>query len=615
MEGETEEYIVTGTWHPSFLKRNGGAMAAILDATMPARPVDRLPLIDDLTILVGTDQVTDLLKVGTRNAWQRILRATPPETRSHWTAKDWARKLGHLTDFGIRAPNRLFSLYRVLAQRPDFPSIGRMRAWGEPRWRSLLRRIGCDPRLAGTITSLILDRSELPSGPLTSHLYGRLGYSRGHQGRPTSHDVLPEHVEGLKWRFQQLAAFRCTLEIQPGSTTCQSCPVRSFCRAYRKTQHPRRRFKTGFVDLFAGPGGISLGLSRAGLQLICAIEKDPHSADTLYLNHSEASESEILCVDLKRILRTPEILAPFRGIPVVAGGPPCQAFSMARRHSNADWRDPRRRLVFDFVKVAQQLDPLVVLMENVPGIQNAQEGEALASILRAFGRAGFAVSYRLLKATSFGIPQTRSRVFFIGVNRNRVKGAEKVLLRILRGIESASRSAGRLTVRQALSGLPRIMPGSGGFVITKRAPGRPTKYSRTMSKGSRLIFNHETRMHNPRDLAIFRELRWGETARKFEARNPGRVPYNLDSFGDKYRKLHPGKPSPTIPSHLKRDANSFVHPFVSRGITPREAARLQSFPDEYIFLGGMGPSFVQIGNAVPPLLAEVLGREIAKAVF
>jgi DNA (cytosine-5)-methyltransferase 1 len=267
------------------------------------------------------------------------------------------------------------------------------------------------------------------------------------------------------------------------------------------------------------------------------------------------------------------------------------------------------------VKVAQQLDPLVVLMENVPGIQNAQEGEALASILRAFGRAGFAVSYRLLKATSFGIPQTRSRVFFIGVNRNRVKGAEKVLLRILRGIESASRSAGRLTVRQALSGLPRIMPGSGGFVITKRAPGRPTKYSRTMSKGSRLIFNHETRMHNPRDLAIFRELRWGETARKFEARNPGRVPYNLDSFGDKYRKLHPGKPSPTIPSHLKRDANSFVHPFVSRGITPREAARLQSFPDEYIFLGGMGPSFVQIGNAVPPLLAEVLGREIAKAVF
>src|SRR5439155_25005392 len=113
-------------------------------------------------------------------------------------------------------------------------------------------------------------------------------------------------------------------------------------------------------------------------------------------------------------------------------------------------------------------------------------------------------------------------------------------------------------------------------------------------------------------LAIFANLRWGETARDLDARIPGSIPYRLESFGDKYRKLDPTKPSPTIPSHLKRDANGFIHPFVPRGITPREAARLQSFPDEYIFLGGSGPSFVQIGNAVPPLLARALGREIVK---
>jgi DNA (cytosine-5)-methyltransferase 1 len=348
--------------------------------------------------------------------------------------------------------------------------------------------------------------------------------------------------------------------------------------------------------------------------MVCAVDRDRHSADTLYLNHNNSHESAILCRDVKGILRDPELIASLQGVPIVAGGPPCQAFSMARRHSNADKRDPRRRLVIDFVRVAKRLNPIVVIMENVPGIRNAQNGEAFESILRAFRRAGFAVGHRTLNAAEFAVPQKRERVFFMAVNRIRVRDADELLDRVVREVDRLVRGITAPTVRQALCGLPRLIPAHGALVINGSAPGRATSYAKQLSNGSSFIFNHTSRPHNARDIGIFTDLRWGETARKFEARNPGRIPYSVSSFGDKYRKLHPGKPSPTIPSHLKRDANSFIHPFVPRGITPREAARLQSFPDDYVFLGGFGPSFVQIGNAVPPLLAEALGRAVAQAL-
>ena len=600
--------------HAEFLKRNSDMIVGILEATLPGKAPSRLPLVDELTILVATHQLGTLLSVRSFRGWKHLLEASPPEARAAWTAQDWKRVLRGRHTADAKAPHQLSSLYREIVRRPDFPLLRKCLRWGGPRWRRLLRRIGANQDLAGAVTALILDRSELPSGPLTSQLYWRLGYTKRRHGRPTEHDVAPRDVDRLKWLFQTLAASKCTPQLEPGSTACAGCPVRSFCRAYRRTQARTDPPARGFVDLFAGPGGLSLGLTRAGFQMVCAVDKDRHSTDTLYFNHHTAPESTILRRDVKGILRDPELLASLRGVQVVAGGPPCQAFSMARRHSNADRRDPRRRLVFDFIRVARRLNPIVVLMENVPGIQNAEDGAAFESILRAFKRAGFAVDHRLFNAAAFGVPQNRARVFFIGINKERVGNAEDLLERMGRYLDSLVPENNAPTVRQALCGLPRVIPGEGALVTSRWAPGRSTDYAKRMSNGGSFIFNHQRRPHNRRDLCIFAELKWGETARKFEARNPGRIPYSLVSFGDKYRKLHPGKPSPTIPSHLKRDANSFVHPFVPRGITPREAARLQSFPDDYVFLGGFGPSFVQIGNAVPPLLAEALGRAVAEAL-
>ncbi len=597
--------------HAAFLRRNGEALAAVLDAAFPDQGPVTGPLVDELTILVGSRRLSTQL--GRRNLarWRSWLRGHPPERRRLFTLADWRRASRSLERTDPEAGRRLFLLYQRLGARADYPGLAAMRRWGYRRWQSLLVGAGCDPSLAASVTSILLCRRELPGGPCISQIYWRLGYPCDTGGLPTRVAVRSSDRARLRRGFVALATEQCLPDLEPGPRACLHCPVRRFCSAYRSSLSKNGTQRSSpFVDLFAGPGGLSLGLASAGMRPVLVVEKERRAADTLYLNHPEIGDGVLLCDDVRRLVRDGSTLARYAGIPVVAGGPPCQPFSLARRHSRADRRDPRRNLVYDFVRAARRLDPLVVVMENVPGIQNARDGNASRSVVRAFSRAGFLTVSKTLNAAEYGVPQARVRVFFIGVNRRRVKAPEPVLEHIVHELDAQRQTAPGPTVRIALCRLPERPPGSGQMVDRSRFRGRPSRYLRSLGPGQPLVFNHTSRPHNARDLRIFRELRWGETAEGLEIRRPGMIPYRLDSFADKYRKLHPDRPSPTIPSHLKRDANSFVHPFECRGITPREAARLQSFPDDYFFLGGFGPSFVQVGNAVPPILARALGRAV-----
>jgi DNA (cytosine-5)-methyltransferase 1 len=350
------------------------------------------------------------------------------------------------------------------------------------------------------------------------------------------------------------------------------------------------------------------------MQLKLAVEMDQWAADTIYLNHPEAPRGVVALHDVTKLADNATELARYHHVDVVAGGPPCQPFSMARRHSGADRVDSRRYLFRAFLEVAAKVEPRVVIMENVPGMLNAAGGRILKALEAEFAEAGFLLGHKLLSASSYGVPQNRSRVFFIGVHKKRNLEPAKLLETILSSLDHGKHHGPGVTSAQALSGVPRNPANGGGLVVRRTSRGRRTRYARTLQRPGRILYNHETRPHNPRDIQIFDELGWGETARELEARKPNTIPYQLDSFGDKYRRLHPNKPAPTIPAHLRRDANSFVHPFVPRGITPREAARFQSFPDDYVFLGGQGPSFVQIGNAVPPLLAKAVGSAVVQAL-
>ena len=357
---------------------------------------------------------------------------------------------------------------------------------------------------------------------------------------------------------------------------------------------------------------MSLGFCLAGFRERAAVELDINAADTLYFNHPELGRRGILVCDAEQLAVDPWFLKENKGIPVLVGGPPCQPYSIAHRHNHPDEKDERRFLFRPFLQMARALRVRLVIMENVPGIRTAANGGTLPNVEEEFNRGGFEMDHRVLDAAEYGVPQHRKRVFFIGVSRAFYRDPSTVMESFWSALESmkASKPA---TVGQALSGLPRIEAGEGGMVVRRR-PGNRTSLGRTLTGGAKFAYNHEARPHNPRDIRIFKLLKRGEPAWRLEARMPGTIPYQTESFGDKFRKLHVNEPSPTIPAHLSRDANSFVHPSVPRGITCREAARLQSFPDDYVFLGGFGKSFKQTGNAVPPLLAKAVAKAVLAVI-
>ena len=586
--------------HSAFLKRNGNLLRALL-ATEGRVPRRTLPFIQRLLVFVATERPPELID---GRVLRGLRRAFSRRYLSNIDEAFWRKALS--PSVGEDAPRRVARLLEILTKRDDFPTLDAMTRWGLPKWEELFSRIRMDEREARTFVSLALERDEyLPAGDPYERVYRRLGLKVDQDGIPKRLAFAPEDSRELRWQLAALAHGRCTEELEPGSEDCQDCPALRFCQKARSKMFVKREGPE-FIDVFAGGGGMSLGFSMAGFREKATVELDLHAADTLYYNHPEVGRRGILRCDAEELVSDPWFLEENRGIPLLVGGPPCQPYSMAHRHNRPDEQDARRFLFRPFLQMARALQVRVVIMENVPGIQTAGSGNTLPAVTEEFNRAGFEVGHKVLDAADFGVPQHRRRIFFVGVSRAHHKEAAKALDRFWTSVE-CQRVASQVTTAEALSGIPRIKAGEGGLAVRKR-PGKRSSHSRGVDNGARYALNHEARAHNARDIRIFKLLKRGEPAWKLEERMPGTIPYQTESFPDKYRKLRLDEPAPTIPAHLSRDANSFVHPHIPRGITCREAARLQSFPDDYVFLGGFGPAFIQTGNAVPPLLARAVAR-------
>jgi DNA (cytosine-5)-methyltransferase 1 len=284
-----------------------------------------------------------------------------------------------------------------------------------------------------------------------------------------------------------------------------------------------------------------------------------------------------------------------------------------------------------------ELDPTYLVLENVGGILDTVDDtdhRVIDDVEAALTEIGYAIAYRLVDCQDYGIPQKRERVLLLGVREEAVVDAETTLESLLTALDNRACHTEPVTIRQALSNLPIPRRGEGARVTACRRPGRASAYVRTNSLGdvTRLTYNHRARSHPmAKDRELFDEvLEPGMTGWevKYEQDRPDLIDYNVGSreqpaFKDKYRMLHWDHPSPTIVAHLKKDANSFVLPDYydhvksdperadagrNRGITPREAARIQSFPDSFVFLGPFTAQFQQIGNAVPPVLAREVGE-------
>lgn len=461
------------------------------------------------------------------------------------------------------------------------------------------------------------------------------------------------------------------------------------------------------LDLFSGAGGMSLGLERAGFQCVGAFEWNDEAASTYRRNLGRDLivqgfgnvMGDLSKIDPRQVARRLSRAGIRRGdIDLLAAGPPCQGFSRIGRGKlnslngrvDAFLHDPRNQLYRRVLEFVDVLEPKVVLLENVPGILHLAGTNVAEVICKALSDHGYSVRYTILNAARYGVPQTRERVFILGIRReislealhfpeptHRLEMPRGTLSRadlrtddflnpefytplsVVQGGVPSKRLPHAISAEEAIGDLPlftkhlRHLQGSGTENLraysSKRECHEPLRYRLDLRQANHyqrlmrkwlpletpsLVSDHYCRWV-PRDFLTFRRMRQGDCyPRALEIANarfhkameayrngesthrPRRMdfipPYPDDSFDEKWKKLYRSRPSWTITAHLGKDTYSHIHydSRQARAISPREAARLQSFPDGFCFFGNTGDVFRQIGNAVPPVLAWRLGSSI-----
>lgn len=438
------------------------------------------------------------------------------------------------------------------------------------------------------------------------------------------------------------------------------------------------------LDLFSGCGGLTAGFVKAGFKSLGGIELDPFAAATYARNFHPGEDEEhfaqsrdIRSIEVDELLRVSKDDVP-SSVDVIVGGPPCPSFTRVGRaklreimdHPEAYRLDERTSLYLSAISIIEQTKPLAVLLENVPDVLN-QGGRSVGDeIAEQLSDLGYEVSYALLNAANYGVPQTRDRFFLMAYAselglRPRFPDPSH-WLEIPRGYASSRNVALRLisdpgdhpyylppaeatpdlpsavTTLQAIGDLPKIterLPrGTRKLDVPTLTPPPPqlNDFARTVRcwagfENTGSVPDHVTRSLGERDIRLFARMNAGDQYPEAHAlalslwtkagSDPDQLrqyvpPYDPTKFPNKWRKLEPNRPSRTLMAHLGKDTYSHIHydSIQSRTITIREAARLQSFPDGFRFCGTMNPAFRQIGNAVAPLLAFRLAESVSDGI-
>lgn len=429
--------------------------------------------------------------------------------------------------------------------------------------------------------------------------------------------------------------------VAHGRTTCKArkpqcseCVIRKLCGEYRKQEVVRvEDDRPATVDLFCGAGGLSLGFEHAGFRTSLALDGDAAAIRTFRLNHPSVPDDRVLCQTVEALEKGDLLRRLRRQKPaVLLGAPPCQGFSNVGFRSGATRLryfsgDDGRNDLFTFViAAAVELKPGLVLLENVPGMHSALKGmrtymEEAARYLEE--AAGYRTEIWKLNAVEFGVPQDRNRMFLVASSLKAMPFRPPPEYQHLKSSFFELDALPPITLDEAIFDLPPVGAGEGEAVALDPAPAleadpRFRRYLRKFGlvKRTGVLFNHATRYHNENDLELYRTLEPGEDSVDALDRH-GRsdlMRYRADVFDDKYLKLRPDMPCKTIVSHLAKDGNGFIHPTQSRSLTLREAARIQSFPDDHAFTGTPSEQWVQLGNAVPPVMAAAIARSFMKTL-
>lgn len=367
--------------------------------------------------------------------------------------------------------------------------------------------------------------------------------------------------------------------------------------------------KINTLDLFAGCGGLSLGFQMAGFTSILATDIDENCQKTFARNFPEVP---FICQDITTLTKDQiDAVIGNKSVDVILGGPPCQGFSLANKNRNKVEDDPRNQLFYHYVRIIDCYSPKVFIMENVKGLLSMKNGQVIKTIVDSFSNAGqgYNVDYKILKASDYGVPQCRERVIIMGVRKDLEK----------KPTFPSPFATPAISVAEAIMDLPQIEAGEGcdGMLYTEQPQN---EYQALMRKNSKRLYNHIAMKHTPRLVARFKAIKQGQSLIDVWDTH-GAVKRGAPSeksnikFSQNNQRVFGNKPAPTIAASFQ---SNFIHPFRNRNFTAREGARLQSFPDDFIFEGmrtkmswetGLS-QYQQIGNAVPPLLAYAIAKEV-----
>lgn len=381
-----------------------------------------------------------------------------------------------------------------------------------------------------------------------------------------------------------------------------------------------------FIDLFAGAGGLSEGLAEAGFHSIFANEIVPDYAQTYKKNHlSTEVETADIC-SLNPIAIRKKLGMEREDLDLLAGGPPCQGFSI-----NAPIRsllDERNHLFKEYLRFVDAFAPKAVLIENVPGLVSFEDGLTLHAILDSLAELGYGANVRILGAAHYGVPQMRWRTIIIGV-RGKTLPADafpepayhapirpnftttfdgKSLVKM----PAPETDAKYITVKNALDDLPPLKSGERGMPVKEYTHKPDCAYQRRSRVGSTGVLNHEAPRLSTINLHRLQFIKPGDnwTAIPEDLLPKGMQRARKSDHTKRYGRVDPNGLASTILTKCDPHWGAYFHYNQDRTFTVREAARIQSFPDHFVFTGTQAQQFAQVGNAVPPLLARAVGLSI-----
>lgn len=402
------------------------------------------------------------------------------------------------------------------------------------------------------------------------------------------------------------------------------------------------------IDLFAGAGGLSEGFVQAGFCPIAHVEMDKDACNTLrtrccfhylrtnnllniyykYLKGEITRESlyesvpaevtnavinvEISDDTINETFDTIKLLAKGRKIDMIIGGPPCQAYSLLGRHRKEMENDPRTLLYLQYGKFLEEFSPKGFVFENVPGLLSAKKGEHFLNLQAYFNELGYKVHFKMLNASDYGVLQDRRRIIIVGWHKDNDMGYPN--------IEKISTSA---VINDIFGDLPQLKAGEIEMVSSyKKDNNSYLRESGIRVDDEKFITQNITRPINDNDASIYayaiklwdsKQVRVKYTDLPLELRTQK----NEDSFLDRFKVVNGKGKAHTVVAHLAKDGHYYIHPSLSvcRSISVREAARMQSFPDNFYFEGSRSAMFKQIGNAVPVLMAKRIAESIKKQLW